>query len=296
MDRSEEYSRTLLTQLEKSERQARLRAVLLTIIPAICAIVLLVYAGRQLVEMSTALVAKQKQLLSVEAQLFVAEKQLSEAESQVQDAQGVLADVEHQRDEAIAELDKVQAELNALRIQEADTNKRLEELTDKFESLQRENSLRQEEYENLVNNMRDVSGSAYSGDPLVTIKNLANTRYYMQSELLAEMLFEHTNARWNPGGYTPEEGFDSLSFATFILEKYGLLPGPGLDVRYMLRKVLPPVSEPQIGDIVFYDRGYAMFYFEDENGVPFVVGMTPLGVLALKPDFLKVLGYGTVRY
>jgi len=30
-----------------------------------------------------------------------------------------------------------------------------------------------------------------------------------------------------------------------------------------------------------------MFYFEDEKGEPFVVGMTPLGVLALKLDFIS---------
>jgi len=37
-----------------------------------------------------------------------------------------------------------------------------------------------------------------------------------------------------------------------------------------------------------------MFYFEDYDGSPFVIGMTPLGVLALKPDWAKPIGYGAV--
>lgn len=295
MDRSEEYSRTLMTNLEKSERQARLRAVLLTLIPVIFAVVLLVYASSQLVTMTNKLIAKQKELLVVESQLAVAEEQLSAAESQVQDAQSVLGEVEAQRDQAIADLELVQLELDALKEQTTEITLHLEELTVKFEALQRDYDMLQEEYNDLVNSMRDVRGSTYTGDPLVTIKNLANTRYYMQSELLAEMLFDHANARWNPGGYSPEDGFDSPSFAAFMLERYGLLPASGIDERYRLREVLHPVDKPQIGDVVFYERGYTMFYFEDENGVPFVVGMTPLGVLALEPDFQKVLGYGAVR-
>jgi hypothetical protein len=81
-----------------------------------------------------------------------------------------------------------------------------------------------------------------------------------------------------------------------MLEKFNLLSAPASEVRYNLQQVLPPTSQPSIGDVVFYDLGYTMFYFKDENGEPFVVGMTPLGVLALRPDFMNVLGYGQVDY
>lgn len=302
MDTSEEYSSTLLEEVEKVEAQARLRAILLTLIPAIFAVALLIYTGNQLVTMTNALVAKQKELVVVETQLTIAEEQLSTAESQVQFAQDLLVEIEDQRDQAITELEKVQAkletvqaELDALKEQETETNQRLEELTQDFEVLQGDYAVLDEEYINLVNSMRDVSGSAFSGNPLFAIKSLANTGDYLQSEMLAEMLFDHRNARWNPGGYSPEEGFDSPSYATFMLEKYFLLPGPGFELRYQLREVLPSANEPNIGDVVFYERGYTMFYYEDENGDPFVVGMTPLGVLALEPDFIPVLGYGRVR-
>ena len=38
-----------------------------------------------------------------------------------------------------------------------------------------------------------------------------------------------------------------------------------------------------------------MFYFE-QSGEPYVIGMTPLGIIAQRPDFAKVLGYLHVPY
>lgn len=35
-----------------------------------------------------------------------------------------------------------------------------------------------------------------------------------------------------------------------------------------------------------------MFYIVDEAGRPFVLGMTPVGVLALAPEFVAVKSYG----
>lgn len=52
---------------------------------------------------------------------------------------------------------------------------------------------------------------------------------------------------------------------------------------------------PHTGDLAFYPSGYALFYFEDPHGGPFVLGMTPFGITALKPDFATVLRYGRVR-
>jgi hypothetical protein len=63
-----------------------------------------------------------------------------------------------------------------------------------------------------------------------------------------------------------------------------------------LQKALPRRSKPLVGDVVFYQAGYTMFYYEYRGGSPFVIGMTPLGVLALKPDFAPVISYGAVDY
>jgi len=37
-----------------------------------------------------------------------------------------------------------------------------------------------------------------------------------------------------------------------------------------------------------------MFFFKDERGKAFVIGMTPFGVLALDPRFANIIGYGKV--
>jgi len=65
-----------------------------------------------------------------------------------------------------------------------------------------------------------------------------------------------------------QKGFDSPSFAAYLLEKNGLLAEPASAVRYRLR-------EPEVGPVAFHERGYTMFYFVDGQGQPFVIGMTP---------------------
>ena len=64
-------------------------------------------------------------------------------------------------------------------------------------------------------------------------------------------------------GYSPEEGFDSPSFAAWLLNKMNscglnLLRGTGY------RRCSRKTDNPRIGDLVFYDSGYAMFYFREQ--------------------------------
>ena len=47
---------------------------------------------------------------------------------------------------------------------------------------------------------------------------------------------------------------------------------------------------------MFYRAGYAMFYFADPREGPFVLGMTPFGITALKSDFAKPVGYRQVQW
>jgi len=101
---------------------------------------------------------------------------------------------------------------------------------------------------------------------------------------------------WKLNGYSPEEGFDSPSFAAWLLNKNELLRIEPSQ-RYRLPEMLPETDNPRIGDLVFYDSGYAMFYFRDRYGHPFCIGMTPLGIAALEINFgPKLLRYGRVNY
>jgi Skp family chaperone for outer membrane proteins len=102
---------------------------------------------------------------------------------------------------------------------------------------------------------------------------------------------------WHLGGVDPSQGFDSPSFAAYILKELGVT---GVAVEHgdtllaTSRKLfdkLPPTDHPKVGDLVFYPAGYVLFYFEDQERKPFVIGMTPVGIAALDPDFASPVGY-----
>ena len=74
----------------------------------------------------------------------------------------------------------------------------------------------------------------------------------------------------------PQKGFTSPGFADFVLRELGVQGGLG---------GLPSTDRPDLGDIVLYRSGFALFYMRDIDGQPFVIGMTPIGIAALEPDF-----------
>lgn len=124
------------------------------------------------------------------------------------------------------------------------------------------------------------------------------SRYPKQARALELILhLKEQGVGWHLGGQTPNVGFDSPSFATYVLKKLNLPGGavtPGdtlLATSRRLFEALPPASGPKVGDLVFYPAGYVLFYFEDKNHQPFVVGMTPAGIAALDPKFAKPVGY-----
>lgn len=121
--------------------------------------------------------------------------------------------------------------------------------------------------------------------------------------LLSDILFESKDIKWKLNGKSPEEGFDSPGYAAYVLSRVRGVPGINLsdigniNVRQRLLEKLPPKppdSPLQAGDLIFYEGGFTMFYFvQDEDSASFnksdkkefVIGMTPLGVIALKKDF-----------
>ena len=123
------------------------------------------------------------------------------------------------------------------------------------------------------------------------------SRYPEQTRLISEMrrMIDANEVKWHLGGNSPEVGFDSPSFATYMINKFSKTEIPSGD-RYKLREILPSTSQPEVGDIVFYQNGYAMFYFKYHDQ-PFVVGMTPIGLTSLTFDFgPQRIGFGKVKY
>ncbi len=123
------------------------------------------------------------------------------------------------------------------------------------------------------------------------------SRYPNQTILIEEMrrMIDAGEVKWHLGGYSPETGFDSPSFAAFMINKYSKTKISAGE-RYKLREILTATTQPAVGDIVFYEGGYAMFYFKYHNQ-PFVIGMTPVGLTSLTFDFgPRQIGFGKVNY
>ncbi|MBI3078710.1 MAG: C40 family peptidase [Deltaproteobacteria bacterium] len=127
------------------------------------------------------------------------------------------------------------------------------------------------------------------------------SRYPQEARVLERILnLRERGAKWRLGGQSPTEGFDSPSFAAFILRELNLPGGdvrPGVNLEATSRRLwerLPSAPQPRVGDLVFYPAGYALFYFVDQKQRPFVIGMTPFGIAALEPNFAKVVGYRRV--
>jgi len=129
-------------------------------------------------------------------------------------------------------------------------------------------------------------------------KSLLSSIYSSRQErLILDIIRMKTDGvSWKLNGYSPEDGFDSPSFAAWLLNKNELLRIEPAQ-RYRLPEMLPETDAPRIGDMVFYDSGYAMFFFKDRYGHPFCIGMTPLGIVSLEINFgPKLIKYGRVNY
>ena len=127
-------------------------------------------------------------------------------------------------------------------------------------------------------------------------KTLASNAY---TAALVDDIFamRYQDVRWELGGTSPEKGFDSPSFAAYLLIVKNEILDIDFKERYRLRELLPGTDSPRPVDLIFYDIGYTMFYFRDRSGVPFCIGMTPLGIVALEINFgPRLLGYGRVEY
>lgn len=136
----------------------------------------------------------------------------------------------------------------------------------------------------------------------IDLKAIAS-RYPREAGILNIIIeLKENDVRWRLGGQRPDQGFDSPSFAMFVLSELGIaenLIRPGESLHTASRHLsgrLPEKSGPDVGDIVLYPMGYYLFYFKDERDDPFVIGMTPMGIIALNPDFSNPVGYRSVQF
>ena len=116
-------------------------------------------------------------------------------------------------------------------------------------------------------------------------------------------LFKHIlslyrkDVRWKEGGQTVEEGFESGSFAVFLLKRIDIFPEIShsdrsiLEISQKLTDYLKETDSPTNGDLVIYKDGTVRFYLKDSRVGPIDVGMTPEGIVAYKFGHMKPEGF-----
>jgi hypothetical protein len=252
----------LLERIERREQNARRRAVLYSLLPVALTVVLLGYTAASVRDAQKQVDALKSEASTYTTQIDTLKKDTETYKVQAQTAQ--------------ADAEKYKTQVTELQAQLAETQKTLSEA---------------------VNLSRAVRTIDY-----VNAKELASRFPGSESLLLDILDLRQRRAKWKLGGQSLQEGFDSPSFAMYILKQkrasgIELKAGESLlDASRDLYNRLPPTTQPKTGDLAFYPSGYAMFYFQDQREGPFVLGMTPFGITALKADFAKPVGYRQVQW
>ena len=187
--------------------------------------------------------------------------------------------------------DRLKTEAEKFRLQAVEQRETISKLESQVSALERQ-----------LQQTTDLARFRHAID-LTDLKAIASQYPAPARALELILILRERNVRWRLGGRSPEEGFDSPSFAAYVLRqiKPGVIPGlaPTNDLvaaSGTLMNSLPRVDKPAVGDLVFYPSGYVLFRFIDRRGQPFVIGMTPQGIIALEPTFSQPVGAAQIRW
>ena len=309
---TETQIQALLSRAADREQKAKRLAFYLTVIPAALALILLMGTGLQMRSANDAVSNAQTELADTEKEIQTLSLQLDNTNETLETTQQEVVAANEALTETLVTLEVVTGDLVETQDQLTQTKVEYEGLIIEFDGLQEKVNIYHQEIIELnrqidelhqsLDSVReelkaatDINRYRFQGDWLLTVKNIA-TRYPAAGDLL-QTIVELQETQWYTGGFSPDLGFDSPSFATYVLQVNDRLGEESTEYRYALREYIPNRREgPRVGDIVFYQGGYTMFYFVDDVGVPFVIGMTTQGVLALSPEFAPILGYGATEF
>lgn len=185
-----------------------------------------------------------------------------------------------QVDAESAQVHKLDDQLAQAQQELAATKNQLRETTDLLDAARRQLAQTKQQLDAVEKQLRETANLFRSAHPIdpTDLKAILVNNPGAAGTLIQEVLrLQKTN--WNLTGGTPEEGLNSPAFANYVLRRAGLGAPPG------------HVDSPRPGDIVRYSAGTTMFYFIDAHGKPFVIGMTPVGVVALDVQFAQPIEY-----
>jgi uncharacterized protein YoxC len=252
----------LLERVARREKSARNRGLLYSLLPVALTVVLLIYTASSVRNAQKQVDALKTEATTYTSQIDSLKKNTESYKTQSQSLQG--------------DAESYKSQVTELQDQLAETQKALSEAV------------------NLSRSVRIIDSA--------NAKEFAS-RFPGSESLLSDLLnLRQRRIKWKPGGQSLQEGLDSPSFAMYVLRQKraaGIQLQPGESLSEGSRSLidrLPTTTQPKTGDLVFYSAGYAMFYFADPLEGAFVLGMTPLGITALKSDFAKPVGYRQVQW
>ncbi len=318
MESQQEKFEALLSNAEQIEKRARLRAWISSIIPIVVAGIFLAVTVLQIRLAQDELTTVQEELTDTEQTLDATTIEYEEAQSSLSEVQEELTETRLELKEADQQLVKIEAELQTANSLVAETQKQLEETTLVLTTAQQELETTQGQVVELEVQLNDLNQDITFAEEQLQVYREAETfqpyickiepedakrwlsylddNYTDQHVKVFNLLMELQlqGVKFSINGASIEEGYNSPNFATYILQKNNLLP-PQYDDKKLPWEQLGTVRRLGQGDIVYYQSGYTMFYFFNENQ-RCVIGMTPAGIISLVPDFAEVLGYLKVPY
>jgi hypothetical protein len=292
MIESDEQLQKLVEQAEQRERRARRNALLYTLIPILVVIGLLWFTGWQVQKASQELADSQAALARTTQTLSAAEFALRKAQDDLGTAETNYAAV----NQRLAENSRILTDTLATVTQVSDD---LTDLNTDYDKKKQElNDLQNEVNE--INNWletfpvlsKEYKSNYYTGDILELRKFTEELNLRPGVLDLFDRIIANLDVPWKINGRSFEEGMNSPTYAAMLL---GLISQPvSLSIdQETLKQLLPLLNEqPQIGDVVYYGAGMTCFYFEDFTGQRVVIGMSPVGVVALNYDFAEPMGIG----
>lgn len=217
------------------------------------------------------------QLVDVSERLTASRAELANTESELAENQLALTALGQERDNAETEAARLRAEVVQLSEEAARLGEEAVAASADVAALKDELSTANEQLAGLQEQIRlsaDYAEHLHSVD-LGDAKALFSISDRIGNLLDMILEFRERDLPFSLAN-DPEKGFTSPGFADYILRQLGVEGG---------LSDLPSTIDPAIGDIIRYRSGFALFYMEDIDRQPFVIGMTPIGIAALDPDF-----------
>lgn len=257
---------SLTARIEQGQRKALIRTIVLSIATIVVAGLVLVFTLEQIESARTRLATVKDEIAAANAGKVKAEAALAATQTTLKSTEDALEAAQSHASELTQQVNELQGKLDASRKSLADSQNALTASQAALEE------------------SKKALAKAFDLNKYVYTLNWGETKMmfveFGRSAPILEVVTQLKNrVHWGLSN-TMDGGFTSPGFAQLVLQQLHKLPANG-----SLDGLPHDNGAPNVGDIVLYQGGYALFYFRDHTNKEFVVGMTPFGVTALTYDF-----------